>query len=49
MFAAGNDIMAIKLSLSINDITWFFRVGLFVLPPIVFWVTKRICLSPAAS
>jgi ubiquinol-cytochrome c reductase cytochrome b subunit len=44
-FAAGNDIMAIKLNLSINDITWFFRIGLFVLPPIAFWVTKRICLS----
>ena len=45
MFAAGNDIMAIKLGLSINDITWFFRIGLFVLPPIVFWVTRRVCLS----
>ena len=45
MFAAANDIMAIKLSMSINDITWFFRIGLFVLPPLMFWVTKRICLS----
>ncbi|CAN7467127.1 cytochrome bc1 complex cytochrome b subunit [Knoellia sp. LjRoot47] len=45
MFAAGNDIMAIKLGLSINDITWAFRIGLFVLPPLTFWVTKRICLS----
>ena len=24
---------------------WFTRVGLFVLPPIAFVVTKRICLS----
>ncbi|MFQ6170553.1 cytochrome b [Oryzobacter sp. R7] len=45
MFAAGNDIIAIKLGMSINDITWFFRIALFVLPPIVFWVTKRVCLS----
>ncbi len=45
MFAAANDIMAIKLGLSINDITHFFQFGLFLLPPIVFWVTKRICLS----
>ena len=45
MFAAGNDIMAIKLGLSINDITYFFRAAFFLLPPIVFWVTKRICLS----
>jgi ubiquinol-cytochrome c reductase cytochrome b subunit len=43
--AAGNDLMAIKMGLSINDITWFFRIGLFVLPPLMFWVTKRICLS----
>ncbi len=45
MFAAANDIMAIKLGLSINDITHFFQFGLFILPPLAFWVTKRICLS----
>jgi ubiquinol-cytochrome c reductase cytochrome b subunit len=44
-FAAGNDIMAIKLGLSINDITWILRIGLFVFPVLAFWVTKRICLS----
>lgn len=44
-FAAGNDIMAIKLHLSINDITRTFQLGLLVLPPLAFWVTKRICLS----
>ena len=44
-FASGNDLMAIKLHLSINDLTQFFRIGLLVLPPIAFWVTKRICLS----
>ena len=45
MFAAGNDIMAIKLHLSINDITMMLRALFFVLPPVVFWITKRICLS----
>ncbi len=45
LFASGNDLMAIKLNMSINDLTHFFRVAIFVLPPIVFWVTKRICLS----
>lgn len=45
MFAAGNDLMAIKLHLSINDITNFFRIMVFVGPVIAFWVTKRICLS----
>ncbi len=45
LFASGNDIMAIKLGMSINDITHFFQFGLFILPPIAFWVTKRIALS----
>ena len=45
MFAAGNDIMAVKLGMSINDITRALQIGLFVLPPLAFWVTKRICLS----
>jgi ubiquinol-cytochrome c reductase cytochrome b subunit len=43
--AAGNDIIAIKLRLSINDITRSLQVGLLVVPPLAFWVTKRICLS----
>jgi ubiquinol-cytochrome c reductase cytochrome b subunit len=45
MFAAGNDLMAIKLHLSINDITHILRAAFFIAPPIAFWVTKRICLS----
>ncbi len=44
-FAAVNDILAIKLSLSINDITNVLRAACFLVPPLVFWVTKRICLS----
>jgi ubiquinol-cytochrome c reductase cytochrome b subunit len=44
-FAAGNDIMAIKLHLSINDITRTLQVAFFVVPPLAFWLTKRICLS----
>ncbi len=41
----GNDIIATYLSLSINDLTYFFRVALFVLPALAFWVTKRMCLG----
>jgi ubiquinol-cytochrome c reductase cytochrome b subunit len=43
--AAGNDLMADAFNLSINDLTWTFRIGCIVLPPIVFWITKRICLG----
>ncbi|GAB49499.1 cytochrome bc1 complex cytochrome b subunit [Mobilicoccus pelagius] len=44
-FAAGNDIMAIKLGLSINDITHVLRFLFFAGPILGFWLTKRICLS----
>jgi len=43
--ATINDIIAIKLHLSINDITVALRVLFFVLPVIVFMVVKRLCLS----
>ncbi len=43
--AAGNDIMAVKFHLSIDDITNVLRVSLLVGPLVSFWVTKRICLS----
>ena len=43
--ACVNDIIAIKTGMSINDLTNAFRIGLFVLPPLVFWITKRIALS----
>ncbi|GMA39828.1 cytochrome bc1 complex cytochrome b subunit [Mobilicoccus caccae] len=44
-FAAGNDIMAIKIGLSINDITYLLRFLFFAGPILGFFITKRICLS----
>ena len=41
----GNDLLATNFDLSINQIMWFTRIGVFVLPPIAFVVTKRICLA----
>ena len=41
----GNDIIATHFHLTINGIMWFTRISLFVLPPISFVITKRICLS----
>ena len=40
----GNDLIATHFGLSINQIMWFARIGVFVLPPIAYVVTKRICL-----
>ena len=41
----GNDILATAFHLSINQIMWFSRIAIFVLPPIAFVITKRLCLS----
>jgi quinol---cytochrome-c reductase cytochrome b subunit len=43
--AGGNDVVATHLHLSLNAITWFMRIGIFVGPVIAFLVTKRICLA----
>ncbi|MCX4749544.1 cytochrome bc complex cytochrome b subunit [Kitasatospora sp. NBC_01287] len=41
----GNDLIATHFHLSLNDITYFVRVGSFVVPVVVFFVTKRWCLG----
>ncbi len=41
----GNDIIATHFSLTINQIMWFSRIGILVLPPLAFVITKRICIS----
>jgi ubiquinol-cytochrome c reductase cytochrome b subunit len=41
----GNDIIAVAFDLSINQIMWFSRISIIVLPPIAFVITKRLCLS----
>ncbi|MGO4956462.1 cytochrome bc1 complex cytochrome b subunit [Luteococcus sp. Sow4_B9] len=47
MFWLGgsNDIIATTFSMSLNGITWFLRIAVFVAPVIAFIITKRICLS----
>ncbi|NYD42323.1 cytochrome b [Nocardioides panaciterrulae] len=43
--AGGNDIIAIKLHASINQITYFNRAALFIGPAIGFFITRRWCIS----
>jgi len=45
LIGGGNDLIATHLHLSINSITYFVRVGFFVIPVIVFVITKRWCLG----
>jgi len=43
--AGGNDLIAITFGLSINQITYFMRVAIFLGPIIAFLITKRWCIS----
>ena len=43
--AGGNDIIATQFGLDIYALTWVFRIGFFVFPVIVFYITKRICIG----
>jgi ubiquinol-cytochrome c reductase cytochrome b subunit len=39
--AAMNDIIAFKFHISLNATTWIFRIGMVVLPPIVYFIAYR--------
>lgn len=45
LMSGGNDIIATQFHLSLNGITHFMRVAVFVGPIIAYIITKRICLS----
>ncbi len=45
VLAGSNDLIATHFHMSINTITWVFRIAFFVAPVLAFWVTKRICLG----
>ena len=40
--AASNDLLAIKLGLSVESVTWFFRIAVLVGPPLVGWAMLRL-------
>ena len=43
--SGGNDLIADKFNISLNAMTWIGRIGLVVLPPIVYVATYRLCLG----
>ncbi|MFI6771411.1 cytochrome bc complex cytochrome b subunit [Streptomyces sp. NPDC050355] len=45
LIGGGNDLWATHFHLSLNSLTWFVRIGFFVLPVLAFIATKRICLG----
>jgi ubiquinol-cytochrome c reductase cytochrome b subunit len=43
--AAMNDIIALKFHISLNATTWIGRIGMVVLPPFIYFITYRWCIS----
>ena len=43
--AGGNDFFATIFEIPVNWITWFMRFAVIILPPVMFWATKRVCIS----
>jgi ubiquinol-cytochrome c reductase cytochrome b subunit len=42
---AMNDIIALKFHISLNATTWIGRIGMVVLPPLVYFITYRWCVG----
>lgn len=40
-----NDIIAMAFDISLNAMTWIGRIGMLVLPPLVYFVTYKLCLG----
>ncbi|MFL6138305.1 MAG: cytochrome bc complex cytochrome b subunit [Frankiaceae bacterium] len=45
LVAGGNDIIAKTLHISLYATTWIFRFAIILVPPIAFYLAKRVCLG----
>ncbi|MFI6284575.1 cytochrome bc complex cytochrome b subunit [Streptomyces sp. NPDC051018] len=45
LVAGAQDIFAFIFDVPVRNLTWALRTALVVLPPVVFWLTRRICLG----
>jgi ubiquinol-cytochrome c reductase cytochrome b subunit len=43
--SGGNDVIADKFHISLNAMTWAGRIGLVILPPLMYYISVRICLG----
>ena len=41
--SGGNDVIAYAFNISVNQTTYVGRAALFIVPPLVYLLTKRIC------
>lgn len=45
LLAGAQDVIADVFDVPVHALTWAFRIALFVLPPVAFVVTDRLCLA----
>ncbi|EST38715.1 hypothetical protein N566_06040 [Streptomycetaceae bacterium MP113-05] len=45
LLAGGNDVLALEFDVSLNLLTWVFRVSLVAAPVLAHLLTKRMCLA----
>jgi len=43
--SGASDVIALTFDVSTNAMTWAGRIGLLLLPPAAYWITRRICLG----
>src|SRR3954453_21405626 len=43
--SGGNDVIADKFDISLNAMTWIGRIGLVVVPPVIYFFTYRLCIG----
>ncbi len=44
-FASSTDVLANFLHLTLNEVLWFFRFAVFIVPVITYFVTYKICVE----
>jgi ubiquinol-cytochrome c reductase cytochrome b subunit len=45
LLAGGNDIIAHVFRISVNNMTYVLRAAIFIIPPLAYVITKRICYA----
>jgi ubiquinol-cytochrome c reductase cytochrome b subunit len=45
LMSGGNDVIAYVFDISLNATTWAGRIGILLLPPLVYYLTYRVCIG----
>ncbi|GAA3071221.1 ubiquinol-cytochrome c reductase cytochrome b subunit [Streptomyces glomeratus] len=45
LMAGGNDVIAYEFGVSVNGLTWLFRIAVLVGPVLAYLLSRRICLA----